>query len=168
MVARNVIEPLDWKALDQYWADCGLLWMDIPFIDAVQRCRARLTYLATPYAKISLNMNGQWCPVQSEMAAFQAAKWATHIAANGASAVSPVVQSAAIVAADTGAALDPLDDVFWRKWCAPLLRASGAVIIPPIDGWKVSLGIWREACAALEASKPVFVIRKGSEYGGGE
>ena len=40
------------------------------------------------------------------------------------------------------------------------------MIIPQIDGWSQSAGVLFEAHSALKAMKPVFVIKKGSEYGG--
>lgn len=159
----------DWEYLAEYYehGGHGLLRRNIPFIEAVGVCRGRLAYLATPYSRHAVKADGQWCPVRSDAMAHEAAKWAAHCAVNGLTVVSPIVQAVASINADASRSIDPLDEKFWTTWCAPMLRACHAVIVPPIDGWEISAGIWHEVCQALYSNRPVYVIRKGSEYGEG-
>lgn len=156
----------DWRYLAEYYAQggYGLLRTDATFIDAVDRCRGSLAYLATPYSRNAVKPDGQWCPVRSDGMAHEAAKWAAHCAVNGLTVVSPIVQAVAAINTDVSQSLDPLDEKFWTHWCAPLLAACHAVIVPPIDGWQGSAGVWHEVCRALRCNNPVFLIRKGSEY----
>ena len=162
------VNRFDWDFLQWEYSGCGLFHSNFPFIDAACRSRGRLNYLAMPYRAVSVNLDGQWCPVRSDAVAFEAARWMVAFAANGVTAVSPVASRAAMVSADTGDVLGPMDDLFWHKWCQPILSVSGGVIVPPVDGWQQSNTVWREVCYALDTVRPVYLIRKGSEYGGGE
>ncbi|MBS9718972.1 DUF1937 family protein [Pseudohalocynthiibacter aestuariivivens] len=157
----------DWAGLKADFADSSLLSVDCLLMDALLKCRGRLVYLATPYSRISLNLDGEWCPVRSDAAAFLAAKWAAHCAVNGITAISPIVHAVQMVNADIAGAIDPLADAFWSKWCQPLLENSDAVFVPAMEGWDKSIGVWREVCWAVERNAPVFLIKKDSEYGGG-
>lgn len=152
----------DWgcSALDAY-ADACLLRRDAGLADVISHARGRLAYLATPYSKNALCDCGAWRPGASLEAAVRAARWAKVLAAEGVTAVSPIVQAVEMVHADLSNMLDPLDAVFWEGWCRPLLAASGVVIVPPIQGWKDSEGIWGEVCAALRSNSGVFLIREG-------
>lgn len=154
-----------WIDLAAAYQPAGLLSVNTPFIDALARCRGKMVYLATPYSREVLNYDGRWCPVRSDAMAFEAAKWAAHCAVNGVAVVSPVVQAVAMVNADIADAIDPLDEKFWTVWCAPLLHACGAVIVPPIAGWDRSRGVFHECSAALRRNIAVHLIRPGSEYG---
>lgn len=130
----------------------------------------RLVYLATPFTKLaSRARNGCIDPpfrastfdaLAAEAARRQAAYWAANCAAVGISAASPIVMSCAMVEAHT--ALDPLDEAFWERWCAPLLAASWAVVVPPIHGALESRGVSHETLAALDRGRPVFVLGASS------
>lgn len=153
----------DWghPALDVY-ADAGLLQRDADLADVISHARGRLAYLATPYSKVALCDCDAWHQGISLEAAVRAARWAKVLAAEGVTAVSPIIQSVEMVHADLADMLDPLDAVFWEGWCRPLLAASGVVIVPPIPGWKDSEGIWVEVCAALRSNRRVFLISEGT------
>jgi len=157
----------DWAFLASTYGGSGLFRAAVPFGEVIDRCRGRLTYLATPYSKIAVDLDGHFCHMNSGDAARAAANWVTHCGISGVTAISPIVQSVVMINSKFGHDMDPLDDAFWGRWCGPLLKACGAVVIPPIDGWDSSVGVWLEARNALKSNKPVFVIKKGSEYGGG-
>lgn len=152
----------DWAALHDYE---GLtLRRDVGVPELAQRFAARLVYLATPYTRRAVDENGAWCLDRSIAAATEASAWAWRLTRAGLSVVSPVMLSAQMVHDEWAAerphadALGPLDWRAWEAWCRPMLAASDLVAIPPIDGWDESLGIWREAVAALAVNKPVVVL----------
>jgi len=111
-----------------------------------------------------LNDDLQWDAGLSMEAGLRAARWQRLFALEGVSVVSPIVQACAMLDADVERTIDPLDDAFWRHWCQPMLMASGAVVIPPISGWDVSRGVWREACWALQHNVPVYLVAEGSGF----
>lgn len=166
-MSEKSVDKADWEALVESYAGVRTIHLDIEFGEVIDRCRSQLSYLATPYSKLAVDLDGQFCHVRSDFAGQEAAKWLAHCGVNGITAVSPIVQSVAMLGADPVRALNPLDERFWSAWCAPMLWACSAVIIPQIDGWSQSAGVLFEAHSALKAMKPVFVIKKGSEYGGG-
>jgi len=149
----------DWghMALGAY-AGAGLLYRDAPLAAVVAQARGQMAYLATPYSKIAVGDDGVWDPGRSLEAAVGAARWGMLLAAEGVTAVSPIVQAVEMVHADRAQLLDPLDAVFWERWCRPLLDASDMVIVPPMSGWQHSDGIWAEICAALGRQCRVFLI----------
>ena len=116
----------DWLALAENYAGSGLLHSGIEFGEVQERCRASLSYLATPYSKLAVDLDGQFCPVRSDFAGQEAAKWLAHCGVNGITAVSPIVQSVAMLGADPDRAIDPLDVRFWtggaRRYYGPVLR----------------------------------------------
>ena len=150
----------DAPALNAYARAC-LFHRDAGLADVISHARGRLAYLATPYSKIALCGCGAWHQGASLEAAVRAARWAKVLAAEGVTAVSPIVQAVEMVHADLADMLDPLDEVFWEGWCRPLLAASEVVIVPPIPGWQESEGIWIEVCAALRSNRRVFQIGEG-------
>ena len=154
-------KAIDWTMLNQMFSGSGLFVQNSNF-DAVLRVGShRLVYLATPYSKEVLDYTGKWCAARSEILGQEAAKWMGHLALNGVSCVSPIVQSVAMVSVDNNMNIDPLDDMFWEKWCRPLLNRSDVVIIPPIDGWDRSYGVWREAWSALSCNNLVIQMSGG-------
>lgn len=131
-------------------------------------------YLATPYSRECVDDLGAWDYGRSMHMVRVAARAANDLRAVGVSAFSPIVLSGAMVhdtgvyaASDTSwgvkfaPSVDPLDDTAWSRWCQPFLNTCGAVVIPAIDGWQRSAGIWAELRYALDRQLPVFV------YGGG-
>lgn len=155
----------DWSALHEFE---GLtLLRDIGVAELAARFRGRLIYLATPYSRRAVDENGAWCLYRSMTAAAEASAWAWRFARAGLTAVSPVMLSAQMVQDEYAAehphadALGPLDHAAWETWCRPMLAAAELVAIPPIDGWDVSRGVWRETVAALAVNKPVIVMGEG-------
>ena len=143
------------------YAEKSFLYRNARLADVIAHCRGRLVYLATPYSKIVVGDDGQWDECRSVDAMVLAAYWAGNFASEGITAVSPIVQSAVMVHAShafESDPLDPLDADFWTAWCAPLLEASAAVVVPPIRGWRESLGIRHEVIEALTSGRPVFVL----------
>ncbi len=134
-----------------------LVYRDQRIEYAAEHLRGRLVYLASPYTKV-VQENGVWSARRSAVAAGAAEFWASRLAFHGVCAVSPIVQAHRMVMVDIGEVLDPLDTDFWTGWCAPILAAASAVVIPPIEGWKESAGVWREARMALGAVKPVWIL----------
>lgn len=147
--------------------DSGLLLRNVTFADLVPSLRGQLVYLATPYRAHAVDAFGHWSPARSEWAGTQAALWAAQFAANGVTALSPVVQGVAMLQADLGRNIDPLDAATWSNWCAPLLRVCRVLVVPPIDGRSTSLGVWAAVCFALRHNCRVIVMDRGVELGGG-
>lgn len=118
-------------------------------------------YLATPYSKI-VEYAGRWSYERSLYASAQAARELGRLARVGVTGVSPIVQSAEIAhveraLAATGQSIDPLDTAFWEGWCRPILNVASAVVVPDIDGWSESEGVFREVMWTLqETQRPVF------------
>ena len=135
-----------------------LLYRDASLADLISHARGRLCYLATPYSKVCVTDDGEWNQVESLFCAGRAARWSRALAVEGITAISPIIQSVEMVHVDFDEWLDPLDARFWTDWCQPLLNACGPVIVPPLDGWQESLGVWQEALFALRADRPVFLI----------
>ena len=151
----------DWPGDLPPYAAKSLLYHNARLADVIAHCRGRLVYLATPYSKIAVGDDGQWDAILTMDVTTRAANWAGHLASEGITAVSPIVQSVEMVYASHVLAsdpLDPLDADFWTAWCAPLLEASAAVVVPPIRGWCESLGIRHEVIQALTSGRPVFVL----------
>jgi len=156
----------DWPWLKASYPGNILLHVDCPFMDVVRRVGGRMAYLATPYTKAVLNDDLQWDRGLSFDIEVRTARWSRAFAIEGVTVASPIVMSRAICHADVEGHLDPLDDAFWSRWCQPMLSACGAVVIPAMDGWDVSRGVWREACWALLHNVPVYLVAEGSEFGG--
>lgn len=125
--------------------------------------RAGLWYLATPYSLEVVDDAGRWCPVAALHIAGQAACWAERLRRVGVTAISPIVQSDRMVRRwgfDAGGdpVADPLDGDAWVRWCRPLLCACDGVIVPPVEGWQRSVGIWGEVVFALSGNRRVFLL----------
>ena len=157
----------DWRApAFEAFAQAQLFHRDVSLIDVAQHCRGSLSYLATPYSKVALDAWGDWCPSTSLECAEQAGLCARSLALAGVTAISPIIQAVEMVHADfRDERLDPLDAEFWEAWCRPLLAASWYVIVPPIDGWAESDGIWLEVRTALQFGRSGFLNREGEDCG---
>lgn len=155
----------DWEWLRGRFDRAALLHVDISFGEVVARCRGQLAYLATPYSK-EVIVADNWCPLASAELAERAACWMKRFAVKGVSAPSPIVLACAALQVDTLLELDPMDAGFWTSFNNSLLGKSDCVIVPAMWGWEESRGIWREVCSALDANKPVYLVRLGSEFAG--
>lgn len=163
MIGLDLPEAPSWRCAGlERGRAAGLLVRAAAVDDVVRRGRGRLVYLATPYSLIAVDDDGAWCPARSVEAGVRAAIWARALAVEGVCAVSPIVQAVEMIGS-RGAddRLDPFDDGFWTAWCRPLLLASSVVVVPPIPGWDVSRGVWREAVAALATNRPVMLLSGG-------
>lgn len=151
----------DWAALHDY--EGVTLRRDIDMTD-MRHFLSRLVYLATPYSRRAVDENGAWHLDLSIAVATEASAWSWRLTRAGLSVVSPIMLSAQMVhdeyAAERPApdAIDPLDHRTWEAWCRPMLAACDVVAIPPIKGWDVSHGVWREAVAALAVNKTVLIL----------
>lgn len=154
----------DWSALlSGPYASGGLLFTDVaPAL--IARRAGGLVYLATPYSLEVVDMRGRWQFARSVEMALRAASVSADLALLRVTAVSPIVLAAEMCHATEGRPqpLDPLNEKFWARWCAPLLRVASAVVVPDLPGWRTSRGIWREVMWALERNVPVYL------YGGAE
>lgn len=131
-------------------------------VKSVDPARFRMHYLATPYTKLSTGVGAALADSGLNFAARSAGLWVAQLAREGVTAVSPI-QSAHNACRsqwvmDDPSLLDPLDADFWYAWCAPILAVSASVIIPPIAGWRDSVGVAQEAVTALETERPVYVL----------
>ncbi|AUQ89377.1 MULTISPECIES: DUF1937 family protein [Phaeobacter] len=155
----------DWEWLKATYPGDVLLHVDCPFLDVVRRIGGRMAYLATPYTRQVLDSDLQWDSGLSLDLEVRTARWARAFAIEGVTVASPIVMACAMLNADVEAQLDPLDIAFWARWCQPILSASGSVVIPAMDGWDRSRGVWREACWGLQHNVPVYLVAEGSEFG---
>jgi len=149
------------------WEIVFARWHEFPLIrtgatpDSVAMVASGMIYLATPYSRIAVDDDGHWSPANSALAAVHADRHGARLAVRGVTAVSPIVLAAGMRHAT--AHLDPLDARFWTRWCAPILAASRAVVVPDIPGWSRSEGVWHEVREALGRSLPVHVYARGVE-----
>lgn len=134
---------------------------DLPLVhlgatpQSVARAASGLAYLATPYSRIARDADGAWDYAASYRAMMAARAAWIELTELRVTAVSPIAVSADHCHA--GFALDPLDQEFWTRWCAPFLDAARAVVVPDIAGWDDSDGVWHEVRAALACNKQVHV-----------
>ena len=156
----------DWAWLKASFPDDILLHVDREFADVANLCRSRMAYLATPYSLNVVGEGGRFSIAEAAQVEIKTARWARHFAIAGVTVCSPILLSCAITNADVEGHIDPLDEKFWEQWCRPMMYSCGVMIIPPMVGWDQSLGVWREACWALQNNVPVHLIREGSELGG--
>ncbi|RVV99716.1 DUF1937 family protein [Mesobaculum littorinae] len=156
MTALSPSAP-DWPGLAHAQGELALY--HCPLFRAVADLRGQLVYLATPYTKPVTGDDGTFDLNASYAAVTTAARWSAMFAAEGVTAVSPIVMAGEMVHADPfHGDLDPLDQGFWADWCRPLLRACRAVVVPPIPGADVSTGVWAEALDAVSRNRRVYLI----------
>lgn len=134
-----------------------------PVSVAQQIAGGRPVYLATPYTKEVVGIDGRWRYERSLIASARAAMELSRLARVGVSALSPIVMAAEMVHAEhamavagLGDPLDPLDVDFWEKWCRPHLNVCEAVVVPDLAGWQDSVGIRMEVSHAIQHQKRVF------------
>jgi Domain of unknown function (DUF1937) len=164
-LARFPTDP-DWDWLRREYRDAVLLQNDCLFGLVTRLCRGRMAYLATPYSREVVDESGNWDAARSSGWNSVTANWVRLFALHGVTVVSPIVQACAMIEADVNDTIDPLDDDFWSSWCAPILEASGVVIVPPMRGWERSKGIWREVCHALGRGMLVFLVSSDTRWVG--
>lgn len=126
-------------------------------------------YLATPYSK-RVTRGGKWAHDLSLYASAQAAREMSRLARVGITAVSPIVQAAEMVhsevaeGVDGKSRLDPLDQDFWERWCRPLLATCCAIVVPDLDGWEQSEGIYHEVMTVLKDSNRLVFFYSPGEF----
>lgn len=155
----------EWLLSSEY-VDRGILTANMGFDEIACEASGLLCYLATPYSREVVDAHGDWQQQYSEIIAEKTALWSGLFAAKGITVVSPILLSASMVHADTLAQLEPLDAAFWETWCAPLLFNSQRVIVPPVNGWRESLGIWREVEWSCKQSRKIYLSQAGFETKG--
>ncbi|MBC7156226.1 MAG: DUF1937 family protein [Rhodobacteraceae bacterium] len=157
-----------WPALPRWeWIEAthaqefpGLVHLDATMGAAAGTLAGRAAYLATPYTAYARAADGGFDARGGERAARLSAMWLAEALEAGVAAHCPVIASH--VAVVQGACvLDPLDGAAWESLNAPVLAACAGVVVPPIDRWRGSAGIWREVGATLRWQRPVFVIGEG-------
>ena len=128
--------------------------------------QGQLVYLATPYTVLLAKNEGP-------RAAHAAAVWTRYLAANGVTAISPVVLSHEACKVNVGGSsvyfsdcdggstllestVNPLEHEMWMNWCAPLQAACSSIVIPPIAGRDGSSGIRAEIEIAQKTGQSVY------------
>lgn len=161
MTAGLVHSAVDWAGLAARYAfDGGLLDLRASIVDVSRRLEGRQVYLAAPFSKQVVDpYSGRFETWRGDAVVQEAARWSAMLSANRVTAVSPVVLSSAMLGADMGGVLDPLNSGFWRNFCAPILASSSAVIVPPIAGAMDSEGVFYAAAYALRRNTRVMVMR---------
>jgi hypothetical protein len=141
----------DWDFLHAHWAATGLLRLSVSE-PVLQKCsRGRVAFVATP----SDEFEGG-----AALAAQYAAEWQGVLCALGVIPVTPAVMAQLVRDCPGPFGAVGVTPVDWPS----ILRATDIVIIPPMDGWRRSLDIWRVACAALATSKPVYTLKPGGSH----
>jgi Domain of unknown function (DUF1937) len=161
MVSFEFPAAPDWAWLREHFPRGTGLRSDCDLAEIIRFCLGRLAYMATPYSKLVVNDDGQWDMTLSMDVEMQTAVHARALAMCDITAISPILMACEICHSDCDGYLDPLDNTFWARWCQPLLSRSDVVVVPPMDGWDASNGVWREVCWALSCGVPVFQIEKG-------
>ncbi|MGP3699209.1 DUF1937 family protein [Rhodobacter sp. NSM] len=156
-----------WSLLAQHRAQgSGLLRFGASLYLVARHARwGRPVYLASPYTLRARAEDGSWSASGSEAAMRDAAVECARLLEVGVSAVSPIVQSAAMIHATRfpSMRLDPFNVPLWEEWCRPILDSCAAVVVPDIRGWSQSHGIWHEVRLALAGQMPVFVYAERPE-----
>lgn len=116
---------------------------------------AGIVYVATPYSRVVTRPDGSWCWHLSALARDRAVAATVPLVRAGMAAFSPVALAAQMC--HRAPDLDPLDGVFWERWCAPFLAAAALVWVPDIAGWRESDGVSHEIAVALARNKPVRI-----------
>lgn len=153
------------SAPGSFWASPGiddacrasLLFDGQGLTEVIKRSQGDLIYLATPYTRVVMGPDGKWSETLSAAAADLASSYVACFAHAGRCVVSPIVMAHAMVTA-VPSLLDPLDQSFWTRWCAPLLARCDCVVVPEIRGWQDSAGIRHEVTAALSMHRRVYLM----------
>lgn len=125
-----------------------------------------LGFLATPFARVVRDGRGQYDPGAAVLASVRAARWVNALAGVRLSVFSPVLQAVEMINADREGTLPP---VFapgaWDEVFAGHLWAASFVVVPPVDGWAESVGVWRAVGLSLSRSRAVYLLKPGQEWG---
>lgn len=141
-------EP-DWTLLDQVFGPTQLLRMGAKGC-LQEHCRGKLAYLATPFHEF------EGGPV---LAAAKAERWMDSLALVGLIPVSPAVLCQQALERHSGWDAAPIEFPEWPM----ILRQASVVVVPPMDGWAVSLDVWHAVCAALRWNMPVFILGEAAD-----
>ncbi|PYE80831.1 DUF1937 family protein [Pseudoroseicyclus aestuarii] len=157
-------EP-DWTQLCARYEGSGLLRRDVDVDTAAKLALGCLGYLSVPcytctFAAPKTNFAARH---ELETAAMAAAIWSRVFARHGARIVSPVVRLDGTWAANDLRDRSLLYPSPGQGRSAFLLRRCDLVVVPPIDGWRESVGVWRDACWALERNMRVLLIQPNEE-----
>ncbi|MGJ8561702.1 MAG: DUF1937 family protein [Litorimonas sp.] len=163
MTAGLVHSKINWTGLvSRYGGAGGLIDLDASILDVAKRLEGRQVYMSVPFSKQVVEpRSGRFEVWRGDAVAQEAARWSAMLAVNRVSCVAPVVLSSGMLGADMGGEIDPLNGDFWRGFCAPILSASSAVVVPPITGAMESAGVFYEAAYALRRNTCVMVMRGG-------
>ncbi|GLO71838.1 hypothetical protein MACH17_33550 [Phaeobacter inhibens] len=129
----------DWVWLRWYWGVTHLMRDGVTLDYVAKRERGRVACLATPYSDF---------PGGSVLAADYAAEWSGLLSGARLLPLSP-----ALSAFETGAASAEID---------PISRVAEIVVVPPIEGWRQSVEVWRAVCTGLGAMRSVYVLNGGA------
>ncbi|MBT9383477.1 hypothetical protein KM176_06375 [Pseudooceanicola sp. CBS1P-1] len=145
--------PPDWAGLYDRALGSGLL-ITGPFSALTPHLRGRVAYVATP---------GQ--PGRATSRQLRGAtRWSGLCTACGIAALSPQVLAAALLAGpETGLATAERVPGFWSAWSFRLLLASGAVLVPPVRGWRQAPEVWGAASWAIRHNVTLAVVAPGPE-----
>lgn len=138
-----------------------MLFRDVSADYVAARHGGELAYLATPYSKLCRDRSGGFNRSASITCVYSGAYWQRAFALRGLSTVSPIVMAGLIAESDMAEEVqevDPLNAPFWENWCRPMLEKADLVVVPQIDGWRDSLGVWCEVQTALARDVPVFLV----------
>jgi hypothetical protein len=131
-----------------------------------RKTRGMLCYLASPYSHEVIGEDGHWRETLSEWNAARVCRLAALFAAQGVTAISPVLSSSLMTYSTVcgfenyNPPADPLDAEYWTYWYGPLLSSSQCVIVHALNGWRESAGIWQEVEAALKSGKPIYLTEE--------
>ena len=153
-VSPGTFSP-EWQGLAA--AHEGLMYPDVAAEDMPRLLPEGLVYVATPFTKRVTAVDGgvdqsavARCRAECENAC--AALLRREI-----TGISPILVGLGVCASDP--ARDLLDDAFWVRAYAPLLKACVAIVAPDLPGRGESNGVLHEVRHMLGLGRPVLMLR---------
>lgn len=123
-------------------------------------------YLATPYSRRAMRA-GRFDYPAAHVAALDARRVLRLMTVAGITAISPIVQSQAVIADLWTDASDAkgerqigslaLNADWWEAINRPLLNVARGIYVPELPGWDESTGIMAEVVQVLRGTRPVMV-----------
>jgi len=109
-----------------------------------------LIYMGTPYTRY---------PAGLQVAFEQSAKLAGRLIRNGVRVYSPIAHCHPIAIYGD---LNPIDHSIWIPLNESMMRASNALLVAEMEGWKDSIGVQQEIGIFERDGKPVYYINPNS------
>ncbi|SPJ27645.1 DUF1937 family protein [Falsiruegeria mediterranea] len=151
----------DWPALERAVKRGQIsARLDASTAAAAHHLKGQLVYLSCPFARSNRDDLDQFDRLAVLDFEVRAARWVKLLAVLNVPAACPAAMRCQMLTADMENELRPLDGAFWAEFSRPFLFAAGAVVVPPMPGWRLSREVWADVCWALQSNVPVWQIRR--------